>query len=392
MVGGAGVFEFRDSGRIRFTHVIAVPSESHQHLLRAALRRGTGAAEAWRTWRASADLDRLDPASTSLLPLVHRNLFDDDAASADRRFLQWLHRGVWAENMRRLDSAAHVLALLGAAGIETLLLKGAALTLTRYADAGLRPMVDVDILVRPVAAPAAMRVLQAHGWTPVGWAPFCRAPEQTVAVRHSHGFSRGTGEQVDLHWHVLWTACGEDDDTGFWQRARPAFVNGVATRVLAPCDQLLQACILGGRWETPVNLRWAADAVAVLSATDADAQVDWAVLVAEARERSVSPVVAAALEWLVREYDAGVPASVIAALRTARTPWLDRVRHRLESHPRGRMAAALLLALHQIRLARANGGWPLLGLPAYLLRTYEIDRVAQLRALYAHARRPRVTP
>ena len=322
---------------------------------------------------------------------MHRNLFGDDAASADRRFLQWLHRGVWAENMRRLDSAAHVLARLGAAGIETMLLKGAALTVTMYADAGLRPMVDVDVLVRPAAAAAAMRVLQSHGWTPVGWAPFCRAPEKTVAVRHSHGFSRGTGEQIDLHWHVLWTACGEDDDAGFWHRARPAVVNGVATRVLAPCDQLLQACVLGGRWEAPVNLRWAADAVAVLSATGADARVDWTVLVEEARARHVAPVVASGLEWLVREYDVSVPASVVATLRTVPTPWLDRVRHRLEARPRGRAASAVLLALHQMRQARSRGGWPLLGLPAYVLRTYEIDRVAQLRALYTHVRRPRTT-
>jgi len=51
------------------------------------------------------------------------------------------------------------------AGIQTILLKGAALILLHYKDPGLRPMVDFDILVPAGKAAAAIKVLTELGWT-----------------------------------------------------------------------------------------------------------------------------------------------------------------------------------------------------------------------------------
>lgn len=362
--------------------MIARPTDQHALLLRAALLQGEPALSAWRAWRASVDLDRLDPASTTLLPLLGRNLLAHDVRGADLRVFRWVHRGVWAENMRRFDAAARVLAACRAAGLETMLLKGAALATTSYPDAGLRAMVDVDLLVRPTAAVEAMRVLRDRGWTPVGWAPFCQAPEMTVPVRHSHAFAHASGQQLDLHWHILWHTCRDGDDDGCWARSTPVVVHGVETRVLAPADQLLHACVLGGRWEPVPNLKWAADAMAVLASS---AGVEWPVLLDEARTRRVAPVVAAALDWLARTLDAPVPTDVLEALRTSPSTSGERLQSRLESRPHGRAGALALLALHQVRVARASGGWPLLGLPAYLRRMYEVERPSQWRPLLAHA-------
>lgn len=362
--------------------MIARPTDQHTQLLRAALLRGEPALAAWRAWRASVDLDRLDPASSALLPLLGRNLLAHDVTASDLRFFRWVHRGVWAENMRRFDAAARVLAACRAEGLETMLLKGAALATTAYPDAGLRAMVDVDLLVRPAAAAAAMRLLRDRGWTPVGWAPFCRAPEMTLPVRHSHAFAHASGQQVDLHWHILWHTCRDGDDDGCWARSSAMVMHGVETRVLAPADQLLHACVLAGRWEVVPNLRWAADALAVLASP---AGVEWPVLLEEARARRVAPVVAAALDWLARMLDAPVPAGVLEALRTSPSTRVERLQSRLESRPHGRAGALGLLALHQVRVARASGGWPLLGLPAYLRRMYEVERPSQWRPLLAHA-------
>ena len=54
--------------------------------------------------------------------------------------------------------------LLSAAGIDVILLKGAALACTVYGSFSQRPMGDVDLLVPPARANAAMAALTARGW------------------------------------------------------------------------------------------------------------------------------------------------------------------------------------------------------------------------------------
>ncbi len=356
-------------------------------LLRAALVRDDGVGAAWHAWRKHADLDRLDTASASLLPLLGRNLERHAVATPDQPYFRWLHRAAWTANMRQLVEAGRLLNRLTAAGHEAVLLKGAALIASRaYDDAGLRPMADVDVLVRCDEASAVMGLLRTSGWKPVGWAAFCNAPELTIPVRHSHGFVHPSGAQVDLHWHVLWESCANDADAVFWARARTIDWFGRVVRVLDPAHQLLHVCVHGARWERPSTLRWVADAVHLLETFPA---LDWTEVEAAARRHGVVLALREALRTLVDLLAAPVPPDVLARLARHRIGSAERLQYRLQMTPPGLLRGLPLLAVHQWRLARSVGGWPVVGLPRYLRRMYEIEHLRQVPAAVAHGLRAR---
>jgi hypothetical protein len=364
------------------------PTATERLLLRAALLTGPSAEEAWREWRPRVDLDRLDDASAALLPLLGWNLAQQGIHPPEAPYFRWLHHGTWAANARRQVELAALLARFSDAGIETVLLKGAALVVTDYADVGLRAMADVDVLVRHDRATAAMRCLRADGWWPLGRAPFCNAPELTVPVRHAHEFGRPTGERVDLHWHALQDSCGGVDNL-FWEDARHVRVLGVETRVPGPMHRLFHVCAHGVRWSWPRHIRWIADAVTILSRVSA---MDWDALIVAARSAEVARPLHDALFLLRGEFDAPVPTATLDALRATPTTRIERLRHRLEARRPGPVGAASLLVYRQWRLARRSGKWlPLIGLPGYLRRLYEIENLQQIRRLVAHGMRSRPT-
>jgi hypothetical protein len=78
------------------------------------------------------------------------------------RLLYLRHRHINAVLLKTLDE---VIGLLTDAGIVVLALKGAALSLTIYPEMALRPMRDIDLLVRPEQAWAAQNLLVQHGFT-----------------------------------------------------------------------------------------------------------------------------------------------------------------------------------------------------------------------------------
>ena len=125
----------------------------HERMLEVALLRDGRAGERWRALRREIDLDDLwDGKALDLLPMVYRGLTDEAADDPDLPRLRGVHRRTWFANQLRFQALGRGLRLLTDAGVETLVLKGAAWALTAYPDAGLRPMHDCDVLVPRVLA------------------------------------------------------------------------------------------------------------------------------------------------------------------------------------------------------------------------------------------------
>lgn len=291
-------------------------------LQRAALAGPEAGLDAWRAWRSHVHSRQLDPASQWWFPLVWWNLKDAPIDDADRGWLRQEYQAAWLRNQHHLAVAAATVDALEREGIETLLLKGAALALTTYERVGLRPFGDVDVLVPTAAADAARGVLHRRGWTPIR-----HVADSSLALRHSLGYTDGKGVDFDLHWVSL-SDCGGDgeSDRGFWQRAAPAQMLGTATRVLSPADQLLHLCVHGTHWTKVPTGHWQADAVTVMRrAGDA---LSWDTLVAEARDRQVSLQMARAFDALRKDHDAPVPDGALRALRQAPRAWWERAEHR----------------------------------------------------------------
>jgi hypothetical protein len=209
-----------------------------------------------------------------------------------------------------------------------LVLKGAALTARLYHDTGVRPMGDVDVLVRLEDAEAAYKILLSQAWWP-DIAPGGDMARVLQVVR-SLDLVRADGARLDLHWHVLADNCDPGDDDDFWAASEVVeFFDGLSVRTLCHTDLLLHAVVHGSKWSSTRSVLWVMDAFRLIAA--ADAAVDWARLVRQARQRSVSTAVLSALTWLRDSLDADIPAKVLAELRQVKTGLLERLNYQSQS-------------------------------------------------------------
>jgi hypothetical protein len=299
------------------------PTAEQLLVLHAALDPAPAAAVAWRRWREAVEFDAVDHGSTRLLPLVYRRLgaaaFDSEVAGR----LKGLYRRSWSHNQLIFKRAAEAIAVLGAAGIETLVTKGASLALLSYGDVGARPMDDVDVLVPLDLAAEAIDVLSAAGWKPDH-----EDPATWTRVHHSLGFAGPDRGEVDLHWFSLWQPAS---DVELWRASVPLELAGAVTRAPCPADQLLLACVHGTPWSPLPPFRWIADALTVIRS--AGELLDWERLVAEAERRRLTVATAAALDYLVEEFGAAVPPTALEILRAAPATRHERVAFRVACRP-----------------------------------------------------------
>jgi len=100
----------------------------------------------------------------------------------------------WALNERLFMACERTLSVLGEQGIEMICLKGAAFVGDVYPEHRLRPVGDLDLLVRPSQAKKAFGILKSVGWEP---------PLGSRVPMRGHGainLGLSTGASIDLHW------------------------------------------------------------------------------------------------------------------------------------------------------------------------------------------------
>jgi hypothetical protein len=104
------------------------------------------------------------------LPLVVWLLGKDDLQLTREQHAQ--HRRQYLENYLNntllLREAGTVLGSLAANQVDSIVLKGAAFLSCVYPDPGLRPVRDIDLLVRQQQLPSVIAVLQDCGYRPLG--------------------------------------------------------------------------------------------------------------------------------------------------------------------------------------------------------------------------------
>lgn len=297
------------------------PTHEQGLLLRAALLQGQDALAAWEEWRAAVDLDRIDPGSYRLLPLLYRNLSLHGVNDPLMAKFKGVYRLTWCKNQLLFKKVSDVLRAFHEAGIQTMLLKGAALSLNSYPDYGLRPMNDFDLLVPTADASAALRLLRELGWE----APV-EKPERTIDFLHALSFKKeplGLGGGIDLHWHIFPECRQENDDEDFWKGARLAQIEGLSTHVLNPTHQLLHVCVHGWRGDIFPPIRWVADAMMIINSSPDE--IDWAQLVSQAQKRQLVLRLKETLTILRELVDAPVPTSILQDIQTLPISGIERL-------------------------------------------------------------------
>ncbi len=228
--------------------------------------------------------------------------------------------GTALRNTLLLHALEDVLARLAAEGIEVVVLKGAALALTVYQNVGLRPMCDVDLLVRPAQVPAALGVMKEMGYAADGaeTRPGDMLAHECEVALTKPGEMGGT---IEVHWSLFDSPHYQRvlPMEWFWGTARPIQVREQTTLMLGPEAQILHLC--GHLWlhhngDVDGYGPWLKD-IALCLEHDRDC-IDWEALFAQAQQCDLIIPLQRTLPRVAEEYGAPAPAEVLARLASLR--------------------------------------------------------------------------
>ena len=204
---------------------------------------------------SSADWDRILALASGhkVMPLLHHRL---KALGADRSIpsdvVQRLREAYWASagtNIRLYHGLANVLDALQDGGMPVVALKGAHLAPIVYGNVALRPMMDVDLLIRRQDLVRAGEGLLEMGYAASrpSWREVADAASQ-----HLPAFTKPGGPWIELHRTIVdpigpqrqvFAPFQEIDVDGLWRRARPSTARDLRALTLCPEDLLLHLCL-----------------------------------------------------------------------------------------------------------------------------------------------------
>lgn len=268
----------------------------HLRLLRAVLGQGEAARQNWRAWIADVNIERLDHGTTRLLPLLYYNAVLQGVAEDEiPAKIKGVCRHGWSRNQVLLRAVEPMLRELQESGIDFMLIKGGALLLTAYdGDSRLRPLSDVDVMVRPGQLARAADVTRESGWRR-------KSPDIDDAL----DFAFEEGYRLRLRDHALLEVYDRGLAEPAWEKPARATLGGLDVLVPDPTSLLFHICVYGLYPPLPPPIRWAADASLLLRKHGP--KIKWEELERRARDAGVVPQVQAALEFLQRECAAVVP-------------------------------------------------------------------------------------
>jgi hypothetical protein len=242
-----------------------------------------------------------------LPPLVEESL----------RLVYYHHAG---RNLRLFHKLEDVVSHLTAGGVPVTLLKGAALAQTVYRNASVRPMVDLDLLVRQQDVPTALRVLSALGYEP-------------AHAEHRAGYLFAYKNEmmlvkpgevkapIEIHWSLFGPLYYQQavPMDWFWQTALPVRIGDASAWMLGPEAQVLHLCghmPLQHSGEGELRLLWLHDVAEVIAFYQE--QIDWDQVLARARAYDLVLPVQQILTRVSHEWHAPIPPAVLERLRTLR--------------------------------------------------------------------------
>jgi hypothetical protein len=312
------------------------PTEMQELLLKACLLEGRAATQAWEKWKSRIDIDWIDEGSNRLLPLLYHNLsplgIEDPILTRAK--------GVYRYQLTKTHIMFHrvmpLISELQKEGVEVILLKGSALILNYYKNFGIRPQLDIDIMVKPENVDRAAFLMQQQGLR-------CEYQQSISTIkrfRHSCGFAAGAEKRLDLHWNIMHPSSDKDTVSTIWQLATVSRYQDYSLLTMCPTHHLLHSCTHGLRWNQHAPCRWIADAIMILN--NAESTIDWKMLNSFANDLQVSVVLQAAFKYLNESFQAGIPDTEIAELEANPINRLERAAFYVHTRNKSKVYGNLL--------------------------------------------------
>lgn len=266
-------------------------ADAEDAFLAAAADHRVEALTAWRLWRVGA-FDRWPFRIRTELTRIAQN--------------EALLEAALKEHVRG------VIAALAGAGVPCLLVKGAALAYSRYAEPWLRcARNDHDVLVRESDSGSAGRVLAELGYEA---ANALQGGLVSYQVPYHRVDAAGLCHVVDLHWKIsnrpLFADVMSFDE--LWAESIAVAALGPAARALGDIHELMLACVHPvAHHHNAGDLLWTYD-IHLLASRLRPAQFD--AFTALARDRKVAAICASSLTRAVEWLHTLVPSGTMAAL------------------------------------------------------------------------------
>ena len=295
----------------------AVVTEHHRLLLQAALGDGAQAESAFKTWRARVPLDDIEPSAYRVLGHIVdtaiRNRVDDPEMPRIRGVL----KHTWITNMRRMRALDKALYSLQCAGIQVMVLKGAALFARYPALCTQLAVGDFDIPVRPADGPRTIDTLMKAGFRPREL-----LPERFVAAdfekQHALSFEHNTvGGEIDVHWWPLprWTSQAYVDE--LFARSELADLEGRRIKIPGLSDHLLLTLARSQLWDHDEIFTRTIETVQILRGCKG--RIDWQRVAALATRFHCTTIATAILRLARSELQVSVPDAVMDELARGRS-------------------------------------------------------------------------
>jgi hypothetical protein len=287
----------------------------HEILLGALRGEVTSASTATdEQWREVARL----AAHYQLAPLLYPAVKELAVPAEVLETLRQAHRATAAGNLRVFHGLGGILRALAARGIPTIVLKGGYLAATAYGHISLRPMRDVDVMVRTGDLRVALECLVSEGYA---CDDLGRALAGCETAAHVEPLTKPNGPAVELHWNIE----GPDspfavDLDGLWARAQAVRIAGADALTLGREDFLLHLCLHGTRhltrdWDDCTVLKGVCDLARAIGHWGAE--VSWDALAERAVAWRARNAVYVMLHLARAWFGAAVPERVMKSLRPA---------------------------------------------------------------------------
>ena len=254
------------------------------------------AGDAWRTWRAAANLDHLDDASFQFLPALAGRMPEWLVNDPAQAILLGICRRAWSQNQIRRKLLGDAIKVLNDAGIERVAATGPILWGALYwPDGAIRTIGRVDLLVEPALVRFAFDAFSKAGWKAPYGIPDLAGPQFYLAPGAL--MQSPLGGEVRLHWRAL--------PNTYFHRKRPRFppLEPLQPGQVSPYALSLErslVAVLGGNYVDEVD--WHCDAFMICR----HAGIRWEQVAALLKWRST---LRARLDE-VRDWGAEIPSSV----------------------------------------------------------------------------------
>jgi hypothetical protein len=334
------------------------------------------------------DVDELEEGSYALLPLLSHRLQELAISDPVLPRLRGAYRKTWVINKLSLSLLRRALEALNSAGVAAMIVNDALAALRIYTDLGLRPITELEVVIRPAAAARAWRALEGAGWRRLQ-----RPSPPELAVGSTDGLRFEIGEPstaVVLRSHpVIGAAEPGAAENELWGATVETFLDGIPTRAIDSTAGLLYTCVNGvrGRWWRAIQ--WVVDATMILRS---DQAVDWQRFVRVVERQSLVLPVREALTYLACLLDDPVPLVWHRQILRAPVTRRDVIAYRIGSSG-GRIVGSVphLLGEHA-RLTRTQPTLRVLvAIPGFLKRAWGLEHWWWLPPLAVGALRQRLT-